>query len=83
MKVIEQFTERRDGQWVTGRREVEMPGVITAEEAAKLPYSGRMLHEVVAELREQLLEHSLLGTEPDPALRAEYARLRAQLRTPT
>jgi hypothetical protein len=62
MKVIEQFTERRDGRWVTGRREVEMPGVITAEEAERNPpesVRAWQRAELKAQMRDLLIEEAL------------------------
>ena len=74
MKVTDHYFDCKTGE--RGVREIEMPGVLTEAEAAKLPYGGRLLYEVLAELRAQLLDNVLLGID-DSALRAEYSRLRA------
>jgi hypothetical protein len=80
MKVIEQFYDVQTGE--AGRREVEIPGVLTEDEARAVAArqaeneakAGRLV-----ELRERLLEALLTGEAVSNEERAEYARLKGEV----
>jgi len=79
MKVIDQFYDVKTGEH--GRREIEVPGVITEAEGIERDKIAAVVarrNARMAEIRDLQMERSLLGEIPDPALVAEYAKLKAQ-----
>lgn len=79
MKVIDQFYDVKTGK--SGRRTIEVPGVITEAEAIELDKASERAAAKaarIAEIREQMLEHFAMGTEPSHELRREYAQLKGK-----